>query len=187
MALHLPFLYPQCIALRAATYGRAAGLAFALEGLGLGVPLSPGSGWQVQALKVVRSAPSSHLSRPNGPLFLSEPAVLPASAELTHSSFLLWLWEVSLPMAPFREDSAPGSPWMALPVWVLPLEPGTTTRQPPAGPGLSGWYPLRATSPAAASCLMPISVKGTWVPSTVQGDCVSSCLSARTAAPLPPL
>lgn len=47
---------PACVALTA-TCVRLASMAvtvegLGLEGLGLGVPLSPGSGWQVQAVEV---------------------------------------------------------------------------------------------------------------------------------------
>lgn len=88
MALRLPFPYLQCIALIAATYGRAAVLAVALEGLGLGGPPVP-------QIRPASAGPNgsevSAIILPFLPKwsFLSEPAVLPASAELTQFSFFL--------------------------------------------------------------------------------------------------
>lgn len=75
-----PFIFPSppLSVLLTATCVRPTGLAVALEGLGLGVPLPSRSGWQVQAVKAVRSAPSSRLSHLKGPfLFLNPLSCLP--------------------------------------------------------------------------------------------------------------
>lgn len=88
-------------------------MAVTLEGLGLGVPLSPGSGWQVQAIKV---RTISFL--PWRVLFLSEPLSCLPLLSWTSSHFfslLTWLWEVNLLVAPFRKGSE------AVPEWGLPL------------------------------------------------------------------